>query len=369
MTLQRRDALALLALGPAMGPLQAAELRELSSLQLAREMGIGWNLGNALEATGGETAWGNPKTHRKLLQAVRAAGFRSIRIPLAWAQYADAQQRISPAWMARVAEVVGWAREAGLIVLINIHWDGGWMQPKRSHQKAVNALIGRFWTQIAAQFREHDEGLLFAGTNEVMVEGDWGPPKPEYVAVQNGFNQSFVDAVRASGGNNARRHLVVQGFNTHIAHTVQHLVLPKDSAADRLMVEVHYYDPFHFTIDEKSKLWQWGRDATDPKAKDSWGDEAHVDAEFDTMKQRFIDRGIAVVLGEYGVIARPQQPGSERYREAWNRHVTRAALQRGMVPMVWDNGVTGARGMGLFDRASGHVVHPGLLQALTGSAS
>ncbi len=361
--MKRRDALALLAAAPALGQAQTA-WRDISSLQLSKEMGIGWNLGNSLEAIGGETAWGNARTTQTLIQAVRAAGFRNIRIPVAWAQYADKQQRIDPKWMTRVAEVVGWAREAGLVTVINIHWDGGWMQPKATHQKAVNALLSTFWTQIATHFREHDEGLLFAGTNEVMVEGDWGPPKPEYVAVQNSFNQTFVNAVRATGGANAQRHLVVQGFNTNITHTVNHAVLPEDSAKDRLMMEVHYYDPYHFTIDEKSAIWQWGAGATDPKAKDSWGDEAHADAEFDKMRKHFVDRGVPVLLGEYGVIARTQQAGSERYREAWNRHITRSALQRGLVPVYWDNGVTGEHGMGLFDRASGKVAYPGLLRAI-----
>jgi endoglucanase len=365
--MKRRDALALLAASPLLA--QAGTMRDISSLQLAKQMGVGWNLGNSLEAIGGETAWGNARTTQALIEAVKAAGFRNIRIPVAWAQYADKQQKIDPKWLARVAEVVGWARQAGLYTIINIHWDGGWMQPKASHQKAVNALLSSFWTQIASHFREHDDGLLFAGTNEVMVEGDWGPPKPEYVAVQNSFNQTFVDAVRATGGKNAVRHLVVQGFNTNIEHTIKHALLPKDSARDRLMMEVHYYDPYHFTLDEKSKLWQWGQGATDAKAKDSWGDEAHADAEFDKMKKQYVDRGVPVLLGEYGVIARTKQEGSERYREAWNRHITSSALNRGLVPVYWDNGVTGEHGMGLFDRASGRIVYPELVKAIVGAGA
>lgn len=350
------------------GIAQAAPWREIDSAALARQMAPGWNLGNAMEAIGGETAWGNARTSRALIQAVKAAGFQSIRIPLAWRQYADAQDRISPDWLARVSEVVGWAREAGLVVMINIHWDGGWMQPTARHQDEVNRRLARYWTQIAEHFKDHDEGLLFAGTNEVMVEGDYGRPKPENVQAQNSFNQTFVRTVRASGGHNPRRHLIVQGFNTNIDHTVEFAVLPSDPTPGRLMMEVHYYDPYEFTLNNEGKVWQWGRGATDAQATASWGGEAHVDRQFDKMKARFVDRGVPVILGEYGAVARPSQPGAARYRADWNAYVTRAAHRRGMVPVYWDNGVFNQReGFALFDRATGRVLDGALLNAIMGA--
>jgi endoglucanase len=347
---------------------QASAWREVSSTELAREMSPGWNLGNSMEAIGGETAWGNARTTRPLIQAVKAAGFKSIRIPLAWQQYTDAQGRIKPEWMARVTEVVGWAREAGLIVMINIHWDGGWMQPTARHQAEVNRRLALYWTQIAEHFKDHDEGLLFAGTNEVMVEGDYGKPSAEYVKVQNSFNQTFVSTVRATGGNNPRRHLIVQGFNTNIDHTVDFAVLPADPTPGRLMMEVHYYDPYEFTLNNEGQVWQWGRGATTAKATAGWGDEAHVDRQFDKMKARFVDRGVPVILGEYGAVARPSQPGAARYRADWNAYVTRAAHRRGLVPVYWDNGVFDKReGFALFDRATGRVLDGALLAAIMGA--
>lgn len=345
---------------PGIGP-----IRELTSLQLARQMGAGWNLGNALEAIGGETAWGNPRTTPTLLRAVRAAGFSTLRIPVAWKERADASDRIRTDWLARVAEVVGQAREAGLFVLLNTHWDGGWLQPTRARQREATTRLVTFWHQIASHFREHDDRLLFAGTNEVMVEGDWGPPKDEYVAVQNGFNQAFVSVVRATGGNNLKRHLVVQGFNTNIDHTLKHAVMPEDPTPDRLMMEVHYYDPYHFTLDEKSRLWQWGAGTTDRSAADTWGDEAHADAQFARMKARYVDRGIPVILGEFGAIRRTDFPGHEPYRIAWNRHVARSAWRHGLVPVYWDAGAaTQNHSMGLFDRDTGAQVHPELVKVL-----
>ena len=339
--------------------------RDLTSLQLTRQMGAGWNLGNALECTGGETAWGNARTTQALMNSVRNAGFKTVRIPVSWKQYADANDNISADWLARVTEVVDYARKAGLYAIINVHWDGGWLRPTYATQAAGNARLAKFWTQIATHFKDHDDTLLFAGTNEVMVAGDYGTPKPEYVAVQNGFNQTFVSAVRATGGGNAMRHLVIQGFNTNIDHTVNFAVMPTDTVKGHLMMEVHFYDPYDFTINEKSTIWQWGAGATDPKATESWADEAHVDAQFSKMKTHFVDRGIPVILGEFSAMRRTEFGGAEAYRLAWDRYVARSAWQHGMVPVYWDAGTsTHNHSSGLFDRATGAQVYPEIINAL-----
>ena len=343
---------------------QASAMLDITAPQMAARMGAGWNLGNSLEAIGGETAWGNPPATRALFDAVKAAGFRSVRIPLAWKQYADADDRISAAWMARVTRVVDDARAAGLVVIINIHWDGGWMQPTTARQAAVTARLAKYWTQIANNFKGYDDQLLFAGTNEVMVEGDYKAPTAEVAAVQNGFNQTFVDAVRATGGNNAARFLVVQGFNTNIDYTVANARMPTDTVPGRLMMEVHYYDPYDFTLNAGSAIWQWGAGATDPKASEPWADEAHVDAQFEKMKTRFVDRGIPVILGEFGAISRTEIPGAEAYRIRWNRYVARSAFMHGAVPIYWDPGSTGNHATGLFDRKTGAQVYPALVSAL-----
>ena len=340
-------------------------MRDLTSLQLSRLMGAGWNLGNTLEATGGETAWGNPPASQALMDAVKAAGFKTVRIPASWKQHANADDVIDPRWMARVAEVVDMARRSGLYVILNVHWDGGWLQPLRSNEWLADARLARFWTQIATRLRDHDDMLLFAGTNEVMVEGDYGTPKPEYVAVQNGFNQVFVDAVRATGGCNATRHLVVQAFNTNIDHAIAFAVLPKDPAANRLMMEVHYYDPYDFTINAADKAWQWGATATNPAATQPCADETHVDAQFAKIKSRFVDRGVPVILGEFGAMRRAEHPGSEVYALAWDRYVAHSAWTHGAVPVYWDAGApTENHSMGLFDRRTGRVVHPEVVDAL-----
>jgi endoglucanase len=332
-------------------------------------MGAGWNLGNTLEAIGSETAWGNPEASQKLINAVKAAGFDTIRLPVAWSRFSDeANFIIEPSWMDRVEQVVNYALNADMYVLLNIHWDGGWMQPTYAEQDYVNERLAIMWAQIANRFNDYDKRLLFAGTNEVLVEDDYGTPTEEYYTVQNGFNQVFVDTVRATGGNNASRFLIVQGFNTNIDHTVNFAVMPTDPAHDKLLMEVHYYDPFNFTLNEDSTITQWGSTATDPAKAESWAHEDFLNAQMQKMQDKFVANGIGVILGEYGAIRREQITGHEAYRIEWNKAVTESALAHQIVPVYWDNGVTSNHSMGLFNRATGEQVYPELIEAITNAA-
>lgn len=227
-------------------------MRDLTSIQLAAEMGIGWNVGNSLEAIGGETAWGNPLISKRLIDSVKAAGFNTIRIPVAWSKFSDASTyTIKNDWMLRVEEVVNYVLDNDMYALINIHWDGGWMNhPTYKKQHEINTRLYTMWTQIATHFRDYDDHLLFAGTNEVGMEGQYGTPIPQYTKVQNSFNQTFVNAARSTGGRNVYRHLIVQGYFTNIDHTVNYAVMPKDTVDSRLFLEVHYYDPYDFALNE-----------------------------------------------------------------------------------------------------------------------
>jgi endoglucanase len=347
-------------------PATPGTMRAMTSLQLSQEMAPGWNLGNSLEAIGGETNWGNAPATQAMLNAVKAAGFNSVRIPMSWKQYADSNDNIRADWMARVTEVVNYARNAGLYAIINIHWDGGWMQPNYATQAMANARIQKFWTQIANNFKNYDDHLLFAALNEVMIDGDYGTPTVEYYTVQNGFNQTFVNAVRATGGNNAVRHLVVQGFNTNVDHTYNFFTVPTDSAANRLMVEVHYYDPYDFTLNTgNDNIWQWGSIATSPANTETWANESYVNAQFDKLKQRFITGlGMPVLVGEYASVARLSVDPSQQYRTYWDQYITSAARQRGLVPVYWDDGYSGNHAMGLFNRSTGAQYYPNLTSTI-----
>ena len=344
-------------------------MRDLTSLAMSKQMSPGWNLGNSLEAIGGETAWGNPKTTQALISAVKAAGFNSIRIPLSWKQYADSSDNISATWMARVTEVVNYAKNAGLYTIINIHWDGGWMQPTYAQQTTANTRITKFWTQIANNFKGYDDYLIFAGTNEVMVDGNYGTPTVEYYTVQNSFNQTFVNAVRATGGNNAARHLIVQGFNTNVDHTVNYFTKPTDSATSRLMVEIHYYDPYNFTLNTSSDtIWQWGNIATSSSNTETWANESYVDAQMAKLKTKFVDAGIPVVMGEYAAIARLNVSSAVTHRTYWDKYITQAAYSRGIVPVYWDAGATNDHSTGLFNRSTGAQVYPNIISTIVNAA-
>lgn len=337
----------------------------VTSVELTKLMGIGWNVGNSLDAIGGETNWGNPLITQQLINSVKAAGFKTIRLPVAWSRFSDESNFvIQSAWMDRVEQVVNYALNADMYVVMNIHWDGGWMQPTNAQQAYVNNRLKIMWTQIATRFANYDDRLLFAGTNEVMVDGDYGTPTAEYYTVQNSFNQTFVTTVRATGGKNATRHLVVQGFNTNIDHTVNFAKIPTDTTSNRLMMEVHYYDPYNFTLNTSSNITQWGSIATNPSATETWANESYTDAQFQKMKVNFVDKGIGVILGEYGVVSRTNVADHETYRNYWNQYITKSAYTRGLVPVYWDNGFGGNGGMALFDRASGAQLYPNLIQAI-----
>jgi endoglucanase len=333
-------------------------------------MGVGWNLGNSLEAIGGETAWGNPVVTQQLINSVKAAGFKTIRIPVAWSQFSDANNFvINAAWLARVEEVVNYALNADMYVVMNEHWDGGWMQPKSAQQAYVNNRLKIMWTQIATRFQNYDDRLLFAGSNEVMVDGDYGTPTSEYYTVQNSFNQTFVDAVRATGGKNATRFLVVQGFNTNIDHTVNFAKIPTDTTKDKLLMEVHFYDPYNFTLNGSSNISQWGKNAIDSSKTETWANEAYVDAQFQKMKTSFVDKGVGVILGEYGAIIRTNVQGNEAYRVYWDEYITQSAVNHQLVPVYWDNGFTGDGSMAVFDRNSGNQVYSNVIQAVVKAAN
>lgn len=355
------------------------DMRDLTSLALTELMGAGWNLGNSLEAinvngdsfSGSETSWGNPMVNKTLIDAVKAAGFNMIRIPVSWSHMVEDEATfyISYEWKLRVEEVVNYALDNDMFVMINIHWDGGWMnQPTYDNQDAINTKLAAFWKQIAKFFRDYDDRLLFAGTNEVHVSNNYNAPSNENAVVQNSFNQTFVNTVRATGGRNTYRHLVVQTYNTNIEFGENYMVIPDDDTDDRLMVEVHFYDPFQFALQEDG-VALWGREHAGETSHAGWGDEDWVDEIFGRTKAAFVDNGYGVILGEYGALLRtnPANTTFQEHVKARNyylNYVTKKALENGMVPVYWDNGPTGNNAYGLFDRATGNQEHADAISAI-----
>jgi endoglucanase len=344
-------------------------MRKLTPVDFLTEMKAGWNVGNSLDAIGGETKWGNPMITQQLIDSVKAAGFNAVRIPVAWSKFSDETNFIiEESWLNRAEEVVNYVTNDGMYAIINIHWDGGWMQPTVAQKEYVNNRIEIMWDQIATRFRDYDDHLLFAGTNEVMVTGNYSAPSKESAAVQNSFNQTFVTTVRLTGGRNAYRYLVVQGFNTNIDYTINTFVMPADLVKNRLIVEDHYYDPYNFTINENSNITQWGKIASDPSKAEAWANETWADGQFNKLKTKFVDKGIPVIIGEYGAMAHTSVADHAKYREYYLSYITGSIYKHGLTPFYWDNGGTGDHGMGIFDRKTGKKAYPTMIKAIVDAA-
>lgn len=346
-----------------------------TAVQIAPKIRIGLNIGNTLEAVGGksETFWGNPKITREFVRATKAAGFTAIRLPVSWDQYADATTaKIEGAWLDRVKEVVGWCIDADLRVIVNIHWDGGWLEENVTPERQTANVDKQraFWQQIATHLRDVDGRLMFAGANEPNVK------TAEQMAVLMRYHQTFIDAVRATGGRNAWRTLIVQGPSTDVQLTSTLMTgWPTDTVAGRLMAEVHYYTPWGFAGQLKDESWgnafyYWGaanHSATDTGHNPTWGEEATVDEMFGLMKQRFVDKGIPVIVGEFGAVSRTDLTGEALQlhlasRAEYFKVVTQRALAHGLVPFYWDTG-------GLLDRTLNTVKDQQALDALMAGAA
>jgi aryl-phospho-beta-D-glucosidase BglC (GH1 family) len=346
-----------------------------SAVQLAAKIQLGWNLGNSLEAIGGETAWGNPKATKALIDLVKANGFNAIRIPVSYDQYLAyaSTAQLKAEWLARVKEVVHYVVDNDMYVIVNIHWDGGWLENNCTEAKksATNAKQKAFWEQIATTLRGFDEHLIFASANEPKVAN------ATEMAVLNSYHQTFIDAVRSTGGKNAYRTLVIQGPDTDIEKTNKlMLTLPTDKVADRMMMEIHYYTPYQFTLMDKDADWgkmfyYWGasnRSTTDTERNPTWGEEADLDKLFKSMKTQFVDKGIPVILGEFGAIRRSNLTGNNlalhlASRAYYFQYVVKQAKANGIVPFYWDEGNIGSNGFGIFNRNNTTVAD---LQALKG---
>lgn len=346
-----------------------------NAVQLAAKFKLGWNAGNTLEAIGGETAWGNPMITPQLIQAVKNAGFTAIRLPASWDQYANQTTgKISDAWLNRVKQVVQYCVDNGMYVVVNIHWDGGWLDNNITSRKqaAVNAKQKAYWEQIATHLREFDEHLMFAGSNE--------PPVHDATAMSilMSYHQTFINAVRSTGGKNAYRVLIVQGPSTNIDLSNSLMTsMPSDTVPNRLMAEVHHYDPAQFSLLTQDASWgnmfyYWGagfHSSTDPTRNATWGEEAFIDSQFATAKQKFVDQGIPVILGEYGAIRRTTLTGANLTlhldsRAHFINYVTKRALANGLKPFYWDEGSMGNHGFGLINRANNTVGDPQALNAV-----
>ena len=368
-----------------------------TAMDVAALMYPGWNLGNTMEAgnsannwknagIGSETFWQSAKTTQQLIDQVKASGFKSVRIPCAWVMghITDAEAcTIDADWLVRVHEVVDYCIKNDLYVIINQHWDGGWIEhdglTAATDVDATKAKLTKIWTQIANSFKNYDERLIFAGMNEPGVGGGDANALLGTADLANRiaeYEQTFIEAVRATGGNNAKRVLVVQGPNTNIDNTVAHNYMAKlhDSATDRLMVEVHFYDPYQFTDLGEDKDWgkyylYWGKNnkgGDADRTADAKYNEDYVEAQMKKMKTNFFDKGYPVLIGEFGANQR-MAIGKDAVHDAsvkdYYKAVVTSAINNGCVPVAWDTNA-GLPSMTIFNRASTTVSNANILESI-----
>lgn len=357
--------LAVLMLIPCVGSAEEAEavdngvMREgLTALEATRLMGNGINLGNTLEACDNnvgiktntplsyETHWGQPKTTQAMIDGMKAAGFDTIRIPVAWMTNAthlyEGDYTIDADYMDRVEEVVRYARKAGMYVIINDHWDGGWYGMFGSESAETRALAMEaykgMWQQIAERFRDYSDYLIFESANEELG-GRFDENSPLYCsdsvvtylndderyALTNEINQTFVDVVRATGGNNATRFLLIAGYGTNIDQTCDdRFQMPKDTVDSKLMVSVHYYDPWSYCgASSAASATKWG----------TVSDYEYMDQQLAKMT-KFTEAGYGVVIGEYGAL--PCSDGLKDNTLAYHTAFLDACTKYDLTNCLWD---------------------------------
>ncbi len=345
------------------------DMRDMTTMEIVQYMGIGINLGNTFESCGSwiskdsvtnyETGWGSPVITEEMIKGYADAGFGVLRVPVAWSNMMAEDYTINPDYLSRVTEVIDMALANGMYVIMNIHWDGGWFAGFADDSKKDECFkkYESIWNQLTTAFKDYNDYLIFESLNE---EGCWEDiwnrysnqgDKEKAFSVLNEINSKFVEIVRGSGGNNAKRHLLIAGYATDIDLTCDELYKMPEDEAGRCAVSVHYYTPSTFAILEKDANWG--------KAKTEWGSDADVaelEKYMDMMKEHFVDKGIPVIIGEYGCAQKNKTP------EMVNKYLTsvcKEAYIRGMCPVLWD--VTDAH----YDRTSCTFKDKDLLDGLT----
>ena len=306
-----------------------------TAAEIVAQMGIGWNIGNTFDATGGmgvthETSWGNPKVTKELIHAVKEAGFSTIRIPITWAQEIDARHeyKIRDTFLALVKEVVDWCYEEDLFVIINVHHES-WLNIKNLDKKyrEVGTELAAVWKQITAYFAEYDQHLIFEGTNEPRMAGstvEWTGNKDGYKAV-NYLLQVFAETVRADGtGHNDERCLMIPGYAASCSTNVMEAVsLPtyNGEVVKNLIASVHVYSPYNFCLKDSQKTF-------------GSADESEVEAIFKAIRSVFLDCGIPVVIGETSAT----EKNNTEERVKWAQCMGRCSQAYGIPIVIWDNG-------------------------------
>lgn len=324
------------------------EEQQMESLEFVKNLNIGWNLGNTFDAPAGETAWGNPLTSEELIFKVKELGFDTIRIPISWGQHVSPapEYQIQEGFLNRVDTVVRCALDAGLYVIINSHHDNSIYSPTPDNSQRGQEYLTAIWTQIGEHFRDVDAHLIFETMNEPRVEGssyEWevNAQNPDCMAsleVINELNQAALNAIRATGGNNAERYVIISPYagNPGAAMTSA-FRLPEDSAQGKLIVSIHAYTPYNFALSKTSGVTAFTK-----------AHENEIISLMKSLNYRFVKKGIPVVIDEMGCMNKDNS--EDRY--AWGKAYVSAAKEYGIPCIWWDNGAISGSGenFGLINR-------------------
>lgn len=320
---------------------ESSEFR--SSAEIVKDIKVGWNLGNSLESydtnkTGiaTETGWGNPKTTEELVKSVKNAGFNAIRIPVTWGEHMDGDT-VQTEWLDRVQEVIDYAYNNGMYVIMNMHHDDYiWFNPTEEEYAGDSARMKKIWEQVSARFKDYGDRLIFEGMNEprsIGSDNEWMGGTAAERAVVNRYLQDFVDTIRASGGNNAERSLIVTAYGACAEEvSMNDIIVPND---EHIIVSLHYYAPWKFSSGETTNFGST--------------EKSELDAKFDSMKKKFADKGIPVIIDEFGCVG----IADDNVRAEYYSYYISAAKARGIKCFVWDNNVAkGKDGYGILNRTS-----------------
>ena len=332
--------------------------------QIVADMNIGWNLGNTLDSAGCswlsnkldyETGWGNPKTTKAMITAVKKAGFNTIRIPVSWGDHIDNSGNIDKEWLDRVQEVVDYAYDNDMYIILNVHHDNNAFPLDEKNEAAATKKYKNLWKQIAERFKDYNEKLLFEGRNEPRTEGsanEWNGGTKAERDVLNRMYEAFVSTVRATGGNNKTRILVIAPYGASSSYTAMAaLKIPDD---DRIAVAVHAYSPYNLALNGDMAH----------KTFDDNG-KREIDGVFDNINKAFLSKGIPVIMDEFGVTDK----GNTAERVKALKYYLSVSEKYGVPCVWWDNGATGTGGekYGLLNRNTCEWYSSEILKALMDS--
>jgi len=350
-----------------------------NAAELVSHIRIGWSLGNTLDTFGNtssgyswlgdgtfantsvsqmETAWGNPVTSKEVFAALKKAGFNTIRIPVTWYKALGANNAIRADWMARVKTIVDYVIDNNMIAILNSHHDESIFKFTNAETEQSLTVYKRVWEQIAQTFKDYDERLVFEGLNEPRTKGaahEWSGGNAEERNNLNKHYRLFVDTVRNSDGKNDRRILIINTYGASATQSaVDGLEIPADTVPDRIIVSVHFYEPYNFALNTNASFNSWNRNNS--------SDTSPITERVNRVYNKFASKGIPVIIGEFGAMNK----GNEETRAKWAEFYVKTAMDKGIPCVWWDNGSFSGDGelFGLINRNNNVITYPKVLAGL-----